>query len=174
MFPAIATDRLVLRELTESDAPAILNCFSNEKVLRYYGQQPLSSIEQVKEIIRNFDDSFKGNQGIKWGIQRNEDESIIGTIGLQNWSVEHKKAELSYALFPEYWGCGYAEEAVSEVISYGFNKLELIRIGAVVFTENEASNKLLVKLGFEKEGVLRNYLHQNDVPHHTNIYSLIK
>lgn len=49
-----------------------------------------------------------------------------------------------------------------------------MRIGAIVFTENEASNKLLTKLGFEKEGLLKNYMHQNGVPYDTNIFSLIK
>ncbi|PKG23981.1 GNAT family N-acetyltransferase [Niallia nealsonii] len=174
MFPIIVSERLVLRELTEKDAAAVLRCFSNEKVLQYYGQQPLRNIEQVKGIIQNFHDSLKEKQGIKWGIQRKEDDSMIGTIGFQNWSVEHKKAELSYALLPEYWGYGYAAETVSEIVRFGLDKMDLLRIGAVVFTENEASNKLLVKLGFEKEGVLRKYLHQNGVPHDTNIYSFIK
>ncbi|MEH6979630.1 GNAT family N-acetyltransferase, partial [Bacillus pseudomycoides] len=61
----------------------------------------------------------------------------------------HRRAEISYALFPEQWGNGYATEAVSTVISYGFNTLNLTRIGAVVFLENESSNHLLTKLGCE-------------------------
>jgi ribosomal-protein-alanine N-acetyltransferase len=89
-------------------------------------------------------------------------------------SAEHKRAEISYALFPEHWGNGFAGEAVSKVISYGFKELGLMRIGAVVFVENRASNKLLTKLGFIKEGVLRNYMYQNDIPFDTNIYSLLK
>jgi len=60
------------------------------------------------------------------------------------------------------------------VISFGFQEMELMRIGAIVFTENEASNKLLTKLGFEKEGILKNYMHQNGVSFDTNIFSLIK
>lgn len=86
---------------------------------------------------------------------------------------EHKRADISYALSPEYWGSGYATEVVKEVITYGFEKLGIKRIGAVVFVENTSSNKLLEKLGFEKEGVLRNYMYQDGVPHDTNIYSLL-
>lgn len=71
-------------------------------------------------------------------------------------------------------GQGYAKEAVRKVISYGFQEMNLVRIGAIVFTENEASNKLLEALGFEKEGVLRNFMHQNNMPYDTNIYSFIK
>lgn len=174
MFPILKTNRLVLRELTENDAQAILDCFSNPDVLRHYGQKPLTSLEQVKQIIQNFSHNFENKLGIKWGITIQGQEGIIGTIGFQEWSVEHKKADISYALFPNSWGHGYAKEAVEKVISYGFQEMDLVRIGAIVFTENLSSNKLLEKLGFEKEGVLRNYMHQNNQAYDTNIYSLIK
>ena len=173
MFPILETDRLVLRELNEDDAISILNCFSNNDVLRYYGQKPLTSIDQVKQIIQNFSKNFSEQRGIKWGIELKGKEGMIGTIGFQEWSKEHKRADISYALLPEYWGVGYAAEAVCKAVSYGFEELGLKRIGAVVFTGNEASVKLLTKLGFQKEGVLRNYLYQNDVPYDTNIYSLL-
>ncbi|MGE7762524.1 GNAT family N-acetyltransferase [Peribacillus sp. NPDC097895] len=174
MFPILETERLVLRELIESDAIDILNCFSNTDVLRYYGQYPLTSIDQVKQIVRNFSKNYDEKSGIKWGIEKKGTEGIIGTIGIQEWSPEHRRAEISYALFPVHWSNGYATEAVSKVISYGFNELGIMRIGAVVFVENKASNKLLTKLGFVNEGTLRNYMYQNDVPFDTNIYSLLK
>ncbi|WP_243521612.1 GNAT family N-acetyltransferase [Bacillus pseudomycoides] len=174
MFPILETERLILRELTESDAQSILNCFSNTDVLRYYGQNPLKSIDQVKQIIRNFVESYNEKHGIKCGIELKGTKGIIGTIGFHDWSSEHKRANISYALFPEQWRNGYATEAVSQVISYGFHILHLTRIGAIVFLENESSNKLLTKLGFKKEGVLQNYLYQNGIPHDTNVYSLLK
>lgn len=174
MFPRLETERLVLRELIEYDALNLLNCFSNADVLRYYGQNPLISVDQVQQIIRNFSKNFDEKSGVKWGIESKGTDGIIGTIGFQDWSLEHKRAEISYALFPEYWGNGYATEAVSEVISYGFKELGLKRIGAVVFVENKASNELLKKLGFVTEGILRNYKYQNDVPFDTYIYSLLK
>lgn len=173
MFPILETERLILRELIEDDAQGILNCFSNEDVLRYYGQNPLTDLEQVKNIIRNFLNNYKEKRGIKWGIEIKEREGIIGTIGFHDWSSEHKRAEIAYALLPEHWGKRYATEAALKVISYGFHELELTRIGAVVFTENKASNVLLTKLGFQNEGVLRNYMYQNNVPYDTNVYSLL-
>lgn len=173
MFPILETERLILRELVEGDALNILKCFSNPEVLRYYGQTPLTNTDQVKQIIRNFSKNFDEKRGIKWGIELKGKDGIIGTIGLQEWFHEHKRAELSYALFPNEWGNGYATEAVSKVISYGFKELDLTRIGAIVFIENKASNKLLTNLGFKKEGILRNYMYQNDVSFDTNLYSLI-
>lgn len=173
MFPTLNTDRLVLREITEKDAQAILNCFSNPDVLRHYGQNPLTSLEQVKQIINRFSKNYEEQQGIKWGIELKGREGLIGTIGFQEWSTEHKRAEISYALFPDSWGKGYAQEALNKVISFGFQEMELLRIGAIVFTENDASNKLLTKVGFEKEGLLKKYMHQNNMPYDTYVYSLI-
>ncbi|MWV46296.1 GNAT family N-acetyltransferase [Paenibacillus sp. HJL G12] len=174
MFPTLETERLRLRELSDEDAPAVLHCFSDAEVLRYYGQKPLTSIEQVKQIIEHFSRSFEEKRGIKWGIELKAEGNIIGTIGLQEWSSEHQRADISYALFPEAWGKGYAKEAVSQVISFGFDELRLKRIGAVVFVENHASNRLLTNAGFVKEGTLRNYMYQNEVPYDTHIYSLLK
>ncbi|QIZ08125.1 GNAT family N-acetyltransferase [Priestia megaterium] len=174
MFPVLETKRLVLRELVENDAKDILKCFSNDDVLRYYGQKPLTSIEQVKQIIKNFVGQFKEKNGVKWGIELKETGTIIGTIGLQDWSFEHKRANISYALFPEKWGNGFASEAVDKVISYGFQELGLERIGAIVFVENKASSQLLIKLGFTKEGTLKKFMYQNDIPYDTDVYSLLK
>lgn len=65
-------------------------------------------------------------------------------------------------------------EAVTRVIEYGFHELQLNRIGAVVFIENEASNRLLRKLGFQQEGILRDYMVQNGSAHDTYVYSLLR
>lgn len=69
MFPILKTERLILRELTEEDAPSILDCFSNSDVLRHYGQKPLQNLDQVKQILNNFKLSYNERHGIKWGIE---------------------------------------------------------------------------------------------------------
>lgn len=173
MFPELETERLFLREIVNEDALAIFNCFSNSEVTRYYGQEALTSLEDAREFVDYFAGIYKEKRGIRWGIQIKGQESIIGTIGLNAWSRKHKRAEIGYELHPQHWRKGYAYEAASKIIAYGFNELELTRIGAVVFTENNASDRLLSKLGFEKEGLLRNYMYQGGLPHDTHVYSLL-
>lgn len=174
MFPILETERLLLRELVEEDTQGVFNCFSNPDVTRFYGQDTLTHMGQAKEFIRLFEQNFNGKRGIRWGIQvKDGGEEIIGTIGFNLWSPKHKRAEIGYEIHPNHWRKGYAAEAVSKIVSFGFNELGLTRIGAVVFIENDASNALLTKLGFEKEGVLRNYMYQNGVPCDTNVYSLL-
>ena len=174
MFPLLETDRLILRELTKEDAKGIFACFSNDKVTRYYGQESLERIEQAESLVDFFSKNYHEKRGIRWGIERKDSKGIIGTIGFNAWSPKHKRAEIGYELHPEHWRKGYTLEAATKVLSYGFEDMCLTRIGAIVFIENDASNHLLTKLGFQKEGILKQYMYQNGIAHDTYVYSLLK
>ncbi|HZH62709.1 MAG TPA: GNAT family protein [Metabacillus sp.] len=174
MFPTLETKRLILREITKNDTDAIYSCFSNEDVTRYYGQERLNKIEQAEAFVDFFSNSYKEKRGIRWGIERKGNQGLIGTIGFNAWSPKHRRAEIGYEIHPEHWRKGFTLEAVSKVIQYGFNEFGLTRIGAVVFIDNEASNKLLFKAGFQKEGVLRDYMYQNGETYDTYVYSILK
>lgn len=174
MFPILETERLLLREITQDDAAGVFACFSNDNVTRYYGQDTLENMEQAKKIVDFFTKSYIEKRGIRWGIERKGTPGIIGTIGFNALSLKHKRAEIGYEIHPEQWRKGYTFEAVSKVLDYGFEKLGLTRIGAVVFIDNEASNHLLSKVGFQKEGVLRDYMYQNGKAHDTYVYSILK
>lgn len=113
-------------------------------------------------------------RGIRWGIERKEETGLIGTIGFNLWSPLHRRAEIGNELHPDFWRAGYMSEAINQIVDYGFQELDLTRIGAVVFVGNEASNQLLLKNGFELEGVLRNYMYQNDQVHDVNMFSRVK
>ncbi|WP_368505150.1 GNAT family N-acetyltransferase [Alkalihalophilus sp. As8PL] len=174
MFPRIETERLKLREITEEDAATIFDLFSNEDVTRFYGQEPLKDIAQANKLVDSFSINYKEKRGIRWGIERKGTNSLIGTIGFNAWMPKHKRAEIGYEIHPEYWRKNYTSEAVLKVVSYGFEVMDLTRIGAVVFIENEASNKLLIKIGFQKEGILRDYMYQHGKAHDTYVYSLLR
>ncbi|QOY33844.1 GNAT family N-acetyltransferase [Anaerobacillus isosaccharinicus] len=174
MFPILETDRFILREITETDTAGIFACFSNEEVTKYYGQETLKNKEEAKEFVTFFAQSYRDKRGIRWGIELKSTREFIGTIGFNALSLKHKRAEIGYELLPQHWRKGYATEAISKVLEYGFNDLGLTRIGAVVFVENIASSQLLLRLGFEKEGVLKQYMYQNGIAHDTYVYGLLK
>ena len=174
MFPVLETERLRLREITQEDAEGIFACFSNEAVTRYYGEETLQHIEQAEKFVDFFAKSFEAKRGIRWGIEIKGTKGIIGTIGFNAWTQKHRKAEIGYEIHPDHWRNGYTEEALTKVLPYGFDVMGLSRIGAVVFIENEASNNLLIKLRFKKEGVLRENIYQNGISHDTYVYSILK
>lgn len=173
MFPELETTRLRLREITTDDKQSIFECFSNEQVVRYYGQETLVDIAQAQSLVDFFAKSYTEKRGMRWGIERKETQGLIGTVGFNLWSPKHKRAELGYELHPDYWRKGYTSEAIARVIQYGFQELQLTRIGAIVFMDNKASIELLTKIGFQQEGILRNYMHQNGKAHDTFVYSLL-
>jgi ribosomal-protein-alanine N-acetyltransferase len=171
MFPILLTPRTTLREITEADTDHIFDFFSQEEVIRYYGQEKLTTIQEALQLIDIFAENYRNQKGIRWGIERLDTGELIGTVGFNQWNQKHKRAEIGYELHPQHWGHGYASEAASAVMAYGFQILQLIRIGAVVFLENKASQHVLEKLGFQKEGLLKNYMYQNGKAHDTFVYS---
>ncbi len=170
MFPILETNRLNLREITDADTDGIFSCFSNDEVTKYYGQDSIVSTEEANKFVHFFAQSFREKRGIRWAIERKDTKEFIGTIGFNALTLKHKRAEVGYEIHPDHWRKGYAKEALQAVIAYGSNDLGLTRIGAVVFLENLASNQLLEKLGFIKEGVLKRYMYQNGKAYDTIIY----
>lgn len=173
-FPKLITERLILRGITEEDADDLFTNFSNQEVMKYYGSNPMESKEEAVGLINGFTNNFSEKKGIRWGIQLKGKRNLIGTVGFHAWSPKNNRAEIGYELNPEFWNQGFAKEAISRVMEYGFQEMELKRIGAVVFLENYPSGELLLKLGFMKEGILRSYIVQNGISYDTNIYSIIR
>lgn len=173
-FPVLSTKRLNLIEIKEEHVPSIYSIFSNEEVTKYYGMSPFTSTEQAAAIIQSFANGFEQKRSMRWGIVWKETGELVGTVGLNNLSISSKRTKIGYELLPSRWRKGIVSEAVEAIINYCFDELNLYRIGAVTFPQNEASYTLLLKLGFEKEGVLKGYLFQDNKSHDALIFSLIK
>ena len=172
-LPVLETERLLLREIKAEDAQNLFINFSNPEVMKCYGSELMDDIEEARGLIHSFKIGLKEGKAIRWGIQLKNNYSLIGTIGFHAISPKNRRAEIGYELNQSYWGKGLAKEAILKVVEYGFEEMELKRIGAVVFLENESSNELLLKLGFRKEGILRDYMIQNGLSYDTNVYSLL-
>ncbi|MEH6939252.1 GNAT family N-acetyltransferase [Bacillus sp. JJ664] len=173
-FPILETSRLMLIEIESKHLDVIYQIFSNEDVTKYYGMSPFTNESQAKVMIESFRIRFENKQGLRWGILDKETNHLIGTIGLNNLLLSSKRTEIGYDLLPTFWGNGIMSEAINEVITYCFETLSLFRIGAVIFPENIASMKVIEKLGFQKEGLLRGYIYQNEESHNVFVYSLLK
>lgn len=152
-FPEIETDRLLLREIMPEDTPAIYRIFSNNQVARYHDLVTYTDPRQAEELIDFFDESFELERAIFWGITRQEDGALIGTCGYV-W-LRTYRGEVSYNLHPDYWKQGYMQEALDAIVDFGFSELGLNRVEALVMVENGASSRLLRRLGFQEEGILR-------------------
>src|SRR5687767_5558497 len=126
MFPILLTPRTTLREITEADADHIFDLFSQEEVIRHYGQEKLTIIQEALMLIDIFAENYRNKKGMRWGIERLDTCELIGTVGFNLLNQKHKRAEIGYELHPQHWGQGYASEAAAAVMAYGFNNLQLI------------------------------------------------
>jgi len=174
MFPILTTKRLYLREINVTDLNRMYTILSREDVTRYYGLDAVKNSSEVMELIHYFREMYDTKKGIRWGIINKQTNQLIGSCGFNAYQERNKRAEIGYELHPESWGVGYAAEAVKALLTYGFDTLQLNRIGAIVYPENLPSQKLLEKVGFTKEGFLRDYLIQGDTSHSTFVYSILR
>jgi len=172
-FPSIHTTRLDLVEIRQHHLINIYNLFADENVTRFYNLLPLTVESDAQKFIDWYQNRFKEKLGIRWGISLKGEQDIIGTIGFNNFTKRHK-ANIGYDLQPDYWNKGIMTEALRAVINFGFNQLEINRMEAEVMQGNVNSEKLLLKLNFLKEGVLREWMLWNDNYYDMSMFSLLK
>jgi [ribosomal protein S5]-alanine N-acetyltransferase len=151
----LATARLLLRPLHEPDAPALFTIFSDPKVMRYWSTPAWQSIESATEMIAGDGKAMAEGRYLRLGLERAADKALIGVCTLFALSPQCRRAEVGYALAAHAWGCAYMDEALRALLRHGFSALALNRVEADIDPRNEASARSLERLGFKKEGHLR-------------------
>ncbi|MBK8951867.1 MAG: GNAT family N-acetyltransferase [Chitinophagaceae bacterium] len=103
-FPALTTERLLLREIKAEDKREIFFLRSDKRVLAFLGKEPARRMQEAAEFIRMIKQAAEKNQTVLWGITLKENpEVIIGTICLWNLQKENHRAEVGYVLHPDFW-----------------------------------------------------------------------
>ena len=151
----LRTKRLLLRPLQDSDADALLGVFSDPAVMRYWSTPPWESIDQAKSMIDRDFKAMATGEYLRFGIERTEDNAFIGMCTLFALSEQCRRGEVGYAMASHAWGQAYMDEALRALLNYGFSELKLNRVEADIDPRNEASARSLERLGFKKEGHLR-------------------
>ncbi len=152
---ALATDRLSLRKAQVSDAEALFAVRSEPAVTRQYGQEPDRSVDDSLKWIQNGLDNCARHEAMTWAITLKGKDTAIGECCIWNIDRVHRCAEIGYELHPAYWRKGIMTEALTAILAYGFGELGLHRMEANPLASNIASQGLLLKLGFKREGTLR-------------------
>ncbi|EJK6375567.1 GNAT family N-acetyltransferase [Listeria monocytogenes] len=153
----IKTERLFLSEMTLADTEKLFGYWSDDSVTRYMNIEPFQSLQPVEEMIRMLRQLEIEGKALRCVIILQATGEIIGTCGFNYIDHENHRAEIAYDLGTRFWKRGYATEAVKALMEWGKESFELHRIEAKVDPRNSASIALLEKLGFSKEGLLRDY-----------------
>ena len=154
-FPRITTEQLLLRQIIPDDTEALYATFSDEAVMQFYGDEAHRSLDDSRHLIHLQQEWYARRAGIRWGITRHGEESIIGSCGLFNFDEERRRAEVGYELRQAYWRQGIMREALTAILSLAFGPMALHRVEALTDGRNTASQSILASLGFIHEGTLR-------------------
>ena len=151
----LKTERLRLRPLIAADAPALLAIFSDPRVMRYWSTPPWAGIEQAQAFIERSQEAQQSGDALRLGIVRAGDGLLIGQCTLFSFSAQSRRAEIGYAMRAYAWGQGLMHEALCALLDHGFGEMQLNRIEADIDPRNAASARSLERLGFTREGLLR-------------------
>jgi len=154
IFPNLRTERLLLRQFIPKDIEQVFEGLSNPEVVKYYGVS-YHSLSETEDQMKWFKSLEAEGTGMWWAINALDDHQFYGALGFNNLSTAHRKAELGFWLLPSYWGKGIMREAINGVCEYGFEKIKLHRIEAMVESENENSKRSLENTGFNHEGQMQ-------------------
>jgi [ribosomal protein S5]-alanine N-acetyltransferase len=153
--PTLHTARLRLRPFNDADADALFALHSNGYVLRYWDAPPWSERARAERFLKANQQMAEEGSGARLAIDRLSDTSFLGWCSVTRWNPDFRSASMGYCLDDAAWGHGYATEAARALLQWAFDTLDLNRVQAETDTRNAASARVLEKLGFAREGTLR-------------------
>lgn len=172
--PTLATPRLVLRPITHADVPAIYALFSDPVVTKYWSRPPMHDIGHARKFVTEVRAGYRTGHRLQLGLALAGTRELIGTCTLFALHPTCRRAELGYALAHAYWGQGYMHEALVRLVRYAFEELDLRRLEADIDPENAASAASLRRLGFVREGFLRERWIVGDTISDSEVFGLLR
>lgn len=173
-FPLLTTDRLILRAYTIEDASALLKLRTDPLVLNYMDRDPFKNLAESQKFAREKEEERLAHKGVSWVVTRKTNDEFMGDLAFWRLFPKDHRAEIGYSLRSEFWKQGYMSEALTKVLSWGFESLGLHSVLADINPENDASRQLLLKMGFKKEGYHReNYFYKGEYLD-SEMYGLIR
>ncbi len=149
--PEVETPRLTLRRMEFDDAPLLVKLLNEPSFLENIGDRGVRSIEDAHRYLREGPMAMYEKYGFGlWHVARNSDGAAVGMCGLLKRD-NLPDVDIGYAFLPEFWGLGFAIEAAEATMRHGAGKFGLKRIVAVVSQGNNASIRVLEKLGMRHE-----------------------
>ncbi|MEG9298480.1 GNAT family N-acetyltransferase [Mangrovibacillus sp. Mu-81] len=154
MIKTLITERLILRPFTKSDAPKIQNLANNNEVADIIGLPQPYLLEHALDWIKIQPEQFEKGTEFPLAITERGTDELMGTITLRVDTV-NQKGELGYWMGRQYWGKGFATEAVKRMTLFGMEEVGLNRIWAAAISRNIGSITVLQRAGLQKEGLLK-------------------
>ena len=173
-MPTLETPRLILRRIAMSDAKDIFAYSCDEEVARHVLWSAQKDISEARDYCKFMMRKYKNDEPSSWGIIEKSTGRLVGTIGFMDYSEDNASVEVGYSLARWLWNGGYMTEALSRVIEYTFENMDVNRIEAQHELENPSSGRVMEKCGMQKEGVLRQRLYNKGRYVDVALYAILK
>jgi ribosomal-protein-alanine N-acetyltransferase len=171
-IPTITTQRLVLTAPRVTDAQDVF-VFRGDPVVQQFNDDVLGSVAETEAFLDYLLADGAADRRRHWVLSL--DGVVIGLMGLHDWQHHHRRAEFGYDLAAAHWGRGLATEAARAVLDFGFEAMALHRVQAHTIADNTRSVRLLERLGFHREGTMREFsLEADGVFHDSAVYGLLR
>ena len=169
----LETKRLLLRKFEYSDCASMLhNWIANPNVQHRYGEPTYETKEDVKKLLDIWIPQYQDHSFYRWAIILKENNENIGQIAFCRTYTACKTAEIEYCIGEDYWGNGYATEALTAVIRFSFENPQFQRLEAFHLTENIKSGKVLRKAGMKKVPSIMRFEVDQKLPTNEICYAL--
>ena len=170
--PILMTPRLRLRQFREDDVDAMHACFTSAHAMRYWNTPLHTKRTGTERAVRRFIDCTPSYYRF-WAVADKTTDLCLGLVNYHDGHIRNKRVAIGYMVDPAHCKQGLATEAVSAMIRFCFQDLGLHRLQAFIHPDNTPSLKLIEKLGFRREGLLRENLRVGDEWRDDLLYALL-
>lgn len=153
--PTLDTARLRMRPFDDGDTDALFALHTSARVLRYWDAPPWTGRGRAARFLATCRQMAADGSGVRVAVELASTGRFLGWCSLNRWNPDHRSAAMGYCFDDSAWGHGYATEAARGLLQWAFATLDLNRVQAETDTRNVASARVLEKLGFVREGTLR-------------------
>lgn len=173
-YPELKNESFTVKGMTAENSADFLKLRTNPDVMRYIDRPAIYTESEAKAMIERGNLLFKEQQMLSMGIFVEEGKKLIGTVGFYRMDLPNYRAEIGYMLLPNYWRKGIVSAAITSLLNYGFDEMQLHSVEANINPANVASRAILKKFGFQKEAYFRENYYFNGRFIDSEIYCLLK
>lgn len=168
----LQTERLTLSPVTPEDAALVFTVMADPDVMAHMDTAATEDPDLALAFVEDQVGEMAREEALYWSVRRSVDGAYLGSVDLSDIDWRHHRAEVGFVLARPAWGHGYAWEAMQAVMGYAAT-LGLRRLWARTQVGNNASEKLLHKLGFEQEGYLKGHVDRDGERRDCRLWGLL-
>lgn len=171
--PDLHTPRLLLRRLSVEDAAGLHEAYGDADAMRFWDAPPTEDVAQTEtRIVRSL--SADSTWHAAWAVLTREDGSFAGMVNYHARAPWNRRLAVGWILVPRFQRLGYAQEAMESLLAHCFDALDTHRVEAEIEPDNDRSARLAERLGFQREGLLRDRLQVANAPRSCWMCSLLQ